>query len=949
MSNDAQRVLDQLFCTSKAVPNAYPQVTKDQCGQNISARLGNCCSIAEAGNNKSFIKPRPRILQPHFLSKEGKFILETNHRLIKTEQVHKPGKIQNGDHRVNQSDITVQRLGRFHRPKGCLLSHSGGKEAPKVSPVYPQRSCISICSPPIRVVHRSNDIHPCHERSEDHAPQNKRGDSHVPGRLALKGKVSSATSKKFKCHIRYLRTARSRSKRRKIRAHSDSEIHLSGISVQHQLRHGLPTSNPSRGPDYISKPGSKTETNCKENDEPSGTHVLSRESHPMGKTAYERTAGRPAWSMAPGRITGKPDCPDTTFQSRLTMVEGRLKFGGRASTAPPTPQIELFTDSSTEGWGAHIESKTRSGLWSQEEKFLHINVLEMRAAHLAIRYFSQSLRNKIVLLASDNTSVVWYLKKQGGDEIEGPVPRGQAPIQHGHGTEDNSPGATCSRKAQCFSGPAVQKGPSTQKRMVNQPPDIQASVQDDGKAPHRLIRHSIQSQTSVIHVSDPRSESCSGRCSITGLDRDVGLRLSPSRNPTPSPLKDRERTVPGDFDCTSTTTSKLVSNATQPKRSNTNRAASDQKPAKTVSIRQGSYKPGCNETPRLVLIQQALQKRGFSGQVSRMVSSSVRPSTNKVYDTKWTIFAAWCEKMKVCASKASTPLVADFLAEKQTLAPTTVEGYRTAISNTIKHVRGRDITSDPCIQSLIRSNRLRNTVTKNDVPPWDLAVVLRYLSKSPFEPIESSTLKNLTIFLLALASGKRRGELQALTREGLSWNENKTVVTCRLDPSFEAKTQGRTGNPTSPIILHALSGFVGRDPDENLLCPVRSLLKYYTRVKLEGHVGNKKRLFVSINVGKKTTEIASPSITRWIKTVILDAHRLVKDQDLRLAGVKAHQVRAVATSLTFKNASLEQVLEMGGWTNHSTFTSYYLKDLSHQNENQYRLAPILTGNVVVRI
>ena len=104
-------------------------------------------------------------------------------------------------------------------------------------------------------------------------------------------------------------------------------------------------------------------------------------------------------------------------------------------------------------------------------------------------------------------------------------------------------------------------------------------------------------------------------------------------------------------------------------------------------------------------------------------------------------------------------------------------------------------------------------------------------------------------------------------------------------------------------------------------------------------VGNKKRLFVSINVGK-TTEIASPTITRWIKTVILDAHRLVKDQDLRLAGVKAHQVRAVATSLTFKNDSLEQVLEMGGWTNHSTFTSYYLKDLSHQNENQYRLAPM---------
>ena len=127
-----------------------------------------------------------------------------------------------------------------------------------------------------------------------------------------------------------------------------------------------------------------------------------------------------------------------------------------------------------------------------------------------------------------------------------------------------------------------------------------------------------------------------------------------------------------------------------------------------------------------------------------------------------------------------------------------MEGYRTAISNTIKHVRGRDITSDPCMQSLIRSNRLRNTVTKNDVPPWDLAVVLRYLSKSPFEPIESSTLKNLTmksIFLLALASGKRRGELQALTREGLSWNENKTVVTA-VDWTLPLRLKPKEGQET---------------------------------------------------------------------------------------------------------------------------------------------------------
>ena len=175
-----------------------------------------------------------------------------------------------------------------------------------------------------------------YERSEDHyAPQIKRGNFHVPKLLAPKSKVSSGTSRKYQCDIRSLQTARSRNKRRKIRAHSDSEIHLSGISVQHQLGRGLPTSNKSRGLDYISKPSTKTVRN----DEPSGTHGLSRESHPMGKTLHERTAGRTSWLMAPGRIPRKPDCPDTTIQSRLTMVEGRMKFGGRATTATPTPQI----------------------------------------------------------------------------------------------------------------------------------------------------------------------------------------------------------------------------------------------------------------------------------------------------------------------------------------------------------------------------------------------------------------------------------------------------------------------------------------------------------------------------------------------------------------------------------------------------------------------------------
>ncbi len=52
------------------------------------------------------------------------------------------------------------------------------------------------------------------------------------------------------------------------------------------------------------------------------------------------------------------------------------------------------------------------------------------------------------------------------------------------------------------------------------------------------------------------------------------------------------------------------------------------------------------------------------------------------------------------------------------------------------------------------------------VPPWDLEVVLRALSQSPFETLASVDLKELSIktaLLLVLASAKRIGDLHVFS------------------------------------------------------------------------------------------------------------------------------------------------------------------------------------------
>ena len=85
-----------------------------------------------------------------------------------------------------------------------------------------------------------------------------------------------------------------------------------------------------------------------------------------------------------------------------------------ADLHPKDHSIQLFTDASNEGWGAHLDQNSTKGLWSDREKRLHINVLELKAVSLALRDFKDQCQNQTVLVATDNLTVVAYINKQGG-------------------------------------------------------------------------------------------------------------------------------------------------------------------------------------------------------------------------------------------------------------------------------------------------------------------------------------------------------------------------------------------------------------------------------------------------------------------------------------------------------------------------------------------------------
>ena len=76
----------------------------------------------------------------------------------------------------------------------------------------------------------------------------------------------------------------------------------------------------------------------------------------------------------------------------------------------------MFTDASHTGGGAHLEPEglLYHGVWTEDQSWFHINLLEMKAISLSLTQALPSVKNATVLVATDNTTVVAYIKHQGG-------------------------------------------------------------------------------------------------------------------------------------------------------------------------------------------------------------------------------------------------------------------------------------------------------------------------------------------------------------------------------------------------------------------------------------------------------------------------------------------------------------------------------------------------------
>ena len=512
----------------------------------------------------------------------------------------------------------------------------------------------------------------------------------------------------------------------------------------------------------------------------------------------------------------------------------------------------------------------------------------------------------------------------------------------------NSVSETCSRQSKSSGGCSLPFPCSSEHRMGNSSISVSGDHSSLGSSSYRSFCHQSESQIGDLRFSHSRRESLGSRCYDPILEGNVQLHVPSFSSSSKDLAQDSEGSLQDHSYCSGLVKTVLVPRTTTSVLCEAPLSAS--KRGSTVSIQRKKTASGSAESPsaRLVVVRNSLRKGGFSEGATKRISGSVRQSTGAVYDSKWSIFCTWCLSKQINPLSVTVQQLADFflyLFEEKGYSPSTIKGYRSAIARTISLSGGSDFGDNEFLSLLIKNFCLNRPRQRRLVPSWDLGLVLKVLQFSPFEPLHSASFKFLSYkccFLIALATGRRRSEIHALSisESCLRFAADKSSVTLLTDPSFLAKNQ-LPDKGSGIITIPALPP----TSDNQVLCPVRALLVYLASSAKLRSAGS-SRLFISIKKG--ISDISAKTISTWICNTVILAYKSASSEVLVKHQVKAHEVRALASSWNiFNSSSMSEIMSAGFWRSDSAFYNHYLRSMPLHCDNLYSLGPLVAAQQVV--
>ena len=253
----------------------------------------------------------------------------------------------------------------------------------------------------------------------------------------------------------------------------------------------------------------------------------------------------------------------------------------------------------------------------------------------------------------------------------------------------------------------------------------------------------------------------------------------------------------------------------------------------------------------------------------------------------WNVFSSGVTTSLVTPYSASLGQIADFLVFlfDKGLAISTIRVYRSAIASCHMGFQvGSSISGSSVLTKWCKSFFLKRSPVKTLLPAWILPVVLRALSKAPFEPLHKASLHCLAIksaFFVAIASGHRISTLHALSVEPghIRWEPAGVRLVPR--PGFIAKNQSPSSQSVE-IFLPSMSSFSSVEADK-VWCPVRALKWYLDRTKDKR---SSTSLFASSIEPFKA--FSKASISRWlVECITMAGPSLLVGLELMTQGLSA--------------------------------------------------------------
>ncbi|CAM4648922.1 unnamed protein product [Leuciscus chuanchicus] len=563
-------------------------------------------------------------------------------------------------------------------------------------------------------------------------------------------------------------------------------------------------------------------------------------------------APRRAWTSGLARLKVDQKC--VTALKPWTVTDW-YRSGVSLGTSSSVKVVS--TDASTSGWGALLEGRPLFGQWSEREKLLHINCLEMMAVDNALRRFCPQIKRHHVLVRSDNMSVVAYINHQGGILLQ-------------------EQGCAGSRLA---SLPALCVSPCHAPT-----PGVRAN---QGERMPSATRRPILDKPSLVSSPDAADE----------------YRPVADTGEEGSPLAGERLDL-----------------ASSP----------------------GALVPTCVGHQRVPV--------NLPAGVLNTITQARAPSTRRLYSSKWSVFTSWCTASGTPPSRCGVTEVLSFLQEllDKGRTPSTLKVYVAAIAAFAEPSLGQSLGRNDLVIRFLRGAKRLNPPRPPSVPVWDLSTVLEAMKGAPFEPIESIDLKLLsfkTVFLLALASVKRIGDLQALSVSAtcMEFGPNDSRVILKPKHGYVPKSLN-TPFRAQVISLSALP-VSEEEGDAGFLCPVRALRAYVSRSSVFRQT---EQLFVLFSGRSKGLAASKQSLSRWIVDAIALAYT---SKGLQCPiGVKAHSTRGMASSWAWSSGiALQDICMAAGWASPSTFIRLgQLQEAVDAYSEAIRLDPFLQDSHVGR-